>query len=102
MEDNNIMENENENENTEVLCVSEETETNESGSAMKVAVGLGVATLVGGVLYKCVAKPLITKWKAKKEKERELHEYAEKLRHLNVYNDEETKDVEDDEMTESE
>lgn len=93
MEENNIMENEN--ENMELLDVTEETETNESGSAMKVAVGLGLATLVGGVLYKFVAKPLITKLKAKKEQEREAKEYAEKLRNLNVYTDEEIENVEE-------
>ena len=60
-------------ENNEIMVADEVLEgvdmidTQSSGTGWKIAAGVGVAALVGGLIYKFVAKPIIAKVKAKKE-----------------------------------
>lgn len=53
--------------NEEIMNVTEEVATTNSGKAVKAVVGIGVAALAGTVLYKRVLKPVVAKFKAKKE-----------------------------------
>ena len=69
MEENKILDddgvmNEESEETTEV--VTEES----SGKGLAVAIGIGVTALVGGLVYRFVAKPLIAKYKARKEQKK--------------------------------
>lgn len=64
MEANEIMTNE---EVMGVVDATEEVVTENSGKLAKVCVGVGLAALVGGVIYKFVVKPIVNKIKAKKE-----------------------------------
>lgn len=61
MDTNEIMTNE------EVIETAEEIVQNGSGKGFKVAVGIGLAVLAGVIVYKYVAKPMMTKIKAQKE-----------------------------------
>ncbi len=45
----------------------EETAVVKSGKGFKVTVGIGVATFAGVLVYKYVAKPMIARYRAKKE-----------------------------------
>jgi hypothetical protein len=62
MEANEIMQD-------EVIEMTEEIATAGSGKGWKIAAGVGLTALVGGLLYKFVAKPIVAKIKAKKEKQ---------------------------------
>lgn len=53
--------------NEEVFEATEEIATTGAGKGLKIAAGVGIAALVGTVLYKFVAKPIAAKIKAKKE-----------------------------------
>lgn len=62
METNEIM------TNDEVMFeVAEDIVPAESGNGLKIALGIGLAVLVGGVVYKYVVKPIWCKVKAAKE-----------------------------------
>lgn len=52
--------------NEEVMEVTEDIVNAGSGNAGKVIAGLAGAIVVGGLIYKFIAKPLIAKHKAKK------------------------------------
>lgn len=58
-------------ENNEIMYeeyeVTEEETTTGSGKGLKIAAGVGIATIVGALAYKFIAKPVIAKIKAKKE-----------------------------------
>ena len=58
--ENKIMENE------EIVVATEEIATSKTGKVAKVAIGVGLAALVGRVIYKRVIKPRIAMAKAKK------------------------------------
>jgi flagellar biosynthesis/type III secretory pathway M-ring protein FliF/YscJ len=60
--DNNIINTE------EIMEEAVETVETNSRKALKVAAGAGAVLLVGGLIYKFIAKPLIAKRKAKKDK----------------------------------
>lgn len=56
----------------EEIMEPEEIETEGSGGSLT-AFGLGVgAALLGGIVYKYVAKPAIAKWKSRKESKAEI------------------------------
>lgn len=55
--------------NEEVVEMAEDVVTSKSGKAVKAVVGVGVAALVGRIVYKRVIKPVIAKLKAKKNSE---------------------------------
>lgn len=63
METNEIMTNE------EVVEVADEVTANKGGKGFMIVAGIGAAILVGGLAYKYVAKPLVAKIKAAKEKQ---------------------------------
>jgi hypothetical protein len=60
MDENEIMNNE------EVIERAEEIVKTNSGMGLKVGIGVGATILVGGITYRFVVKPLIAKYKAKK------------------------------------
>lgn len=47
--------------------VTEDIAVDNAGNGLKVAVGIGLATVVGIIVYKKLIKPAIAKHKAKKE-----------------------------------
>lgn len=47
--------------------VTEEVTTTGSGTALKVVAGIGLALLVGGIIYKCVAKYKAAKAEAEEQ-----------------------------------
>ena len=49
------------------VVATEENATKKTGKAVVVAIGVGLTAFVGKVLYKRVLKPVIAKFKAKKE-----------------------------------
>ena len=53
-------------ENDEMVEVTEENENSGTATGLLVAAGVGLTALVGGLVYKFVAKPLWAKHKAKK------------------------------------
>ena len=55
--------------NEDLIETTEEIINEGSGNGFKVAAGIGLTLLVGGVVYKYIAKPMIAKIKAKKESE---------------------------------
>lgn len=55
--------------NNEVVENTEEIATEQSGKGLLIAAGVGLAVIVGGIVYKKVIKPAIAKAKAKKEAE---------------------------------
>jgi flagellar biosynthesis/type III secretory pathway M-ring protein FliF/YscJ len=57
--------------NEEVVEATEEIVTTNSGKAFKVVAGIGLAALVGTIVYKGVVKPFIAKIKAKKAEKEE-------------------------------
>lgn len=56
--------------NDEVMDVTEDIVTESSGSCLKTVAGIGVAVVVGGLIYKYVAKPIYNKVKEKKEQKK--------------------------------
>ena len=58
-------------ENEEIMLAEEieEVATLNSGRGWKIAAGVGAAALVGGLIYKFVAKPVIAKIKARKNQD---------------------------------
>lgn len=52
--------------NDEVIDTAEELVSTDSGKGIKVAAGIGLAALVGGLLWHYAIKPAIAKAKAKK------------------------------------
>ena len=94
METNEIMTNE---EVMGVVDATEEVVTENSGKLAKVCVGVGLAALVGCVVYKFVVKPIAKKIKAKKE-EKEVTINPSEYDDAYDYDDGcEITDVEDDE-----
>ena len=63
--------------NEEVMEMTEEIAQANSGKAMKVIAGVGLAVLMGSVIYKFAVKPLVAKAKAKKEEARAKAEIIE-------------------------